>query len=233
MKRCLIISIVYLEPEWIQTKRCIDATGLPVYYVERNPKGIGSLAEAINRGYKEAKGHEYEYVWFVTNITFEPHVPYALCDSLDMFINVACIHPSFDSDHIHERNDGSGKVKSVPFVEFTSAMVRTSVFNNYPLDEDMPYWGHDPDHGVRLWLNNHAVAVDHGVQIGHTYIRNNTKGHFVTSRRKIERAMMDEPTCNALQAKYGPDWRWMFPRDTQAIEKYFQKVKELWTSSTS
>ena len=52
MNNITIVSIVYHEPEWIETKKCIEACGVPVVYVERSPPGVGSLAEAINRGFK-------------------------------------------------------------------------------------------------------------------------------------------------------------------------------------
>lgn len=218
----IIISIVYLEPEWIETKRCIDKSGFPVYFVERNPKGWGSLAEAINRGFIEAKATDYTYAWIVTNVTFTPDTLPRLIQSMETGYDV--IHPAFDSDHIHERPDGSGIVKPVPFVEFTSAIVRTDVFKDYPLDEDMPYWGHDPDHGLRMWQNGYRVGVDHGATIGHTYIRNNKAGHWITDKRRTERAINDEPTRKQLQSKYGKDWRWMFPRDQKAIDNYWKRL---------
>lgn len=229
MSTAIIISVVYLEPEWIETKRCIDATGLPVYYVERRPKGVGSLAEAINRGFIESNAKQYDYAWIITNITFSPEVLPRLIKSMDSFSDAKCavLHPAFPSDHIHERPDGSGMVKAVPFVEFTSAIVRTEVFKDFPLDENMPYWGHDPDHGLRMWQNGYAVAVDHGVSIGHTYIRNNSKGHNITKKRLELRRSTDDSTKEALAKKYGSDWRWMFPRDQKAIKNYFEKLKSI------
>lgn len=222
MNKCIIISIIYHEAEWMQTKRCIEATGLPVHYVERKPKGVGSLAEAINRGFQDSNATDYQYAWIVTNITFEPAVANLLIDSMDM-TGVAVLHPSFDSDHNHERPDGSKQIKAVPFVEFTAAMVRTKVFKDYPLDEDCPYWGHDPDHGVRLWKDGFVTAVDHGVTINHTYIRNSKSIHEATRIRKSLRRAADQPTRDALERKYGKDWRWMFPRDEKAIEEYWKR----------
>lgn len=222
MKNTIIISVLYLEAEWLKTKRCVDATGAPAYFVERNPAGVGSLAEAINRGFREAKATDYEFAWIVTNITFTPDVLPRLEQSMKGY---DVVHPSFDSDHSHIRPDGSGIVKPVPFVEFTAAMVRTSVFKDHPLDEDMPYWGHDPDHGLRMWKNGFKVGVDHGCFVNHVYIRNNKGGHLITAKRLKMRQSTDAQTRWHLEKKYGKDWRWMFPRSQQAIEQYWKKVK--------
>ena len=92
MSDTLIISIFYHETEWLKTKRCIEAAGLPVHYVERNPKGVGSLAEAINRGFRESGATDYKYAWIVTNITFAPDVPARLEESMNS-TGYAVIHP--------------------------------------------------------------------------------------------------------------------------------------------
>ncbi|MBK7801053.1 MAG: hypothetical protein IPJ53_18335 [Saprospiraceae bacterium] len=45
-------------------------TNDPVYLVDR--KGVGSMSEAYNTGFKEAmKDKEYEWIWFVSNVTFK------------------------------------------------------------------------------------------------------------------------------------------------------------------
>lgn len=80
-KKLIIVAIEYLEPEWMATKRAIEATKLPAHYCKRNPEGYGSLAEVINRGFAEAKAEDYEYAWIVTNITFEQDVPLRLIDA--------------------------------------------------------------------------------------------------------------------------------------------------------
>lgn len=222
MKSCLIISIVYLEPEWIETKRCIDKSGFPVHYVERKPMGVGYLAEAINRGFRESNAIQYQYAWIVTNITFAPGVPGRLLKSMDRY---DVIHPAFNSDHIHERPDGSGVVKPVPFVEFTAAMVRAEVFKDYPLDENLPYWGHDLDHGYRMWQNGYKVGVDHGCIIGHTYIRNK-ESHPITVQRKRLRKLTDYKTRLHLEKKYGKEWREIiFPKTEKQIGRFYEQVK--------
>lgn len=211
-----ILSIIYLEPEWQQTKACIEATGLPAVYVHRKPKGIGSLAEAINRGVKQI---EDEYTWIVTNVTFEPDAPVHLLADVGDY---AILHPAFASDHEFCRPDGSGVVKRVPFVEFTCPLVKTSVLKQYPLNENMPYWGHDPDFGYRMWKSGHRVGVHHGVEIGHTYIRHNNVYNQVTTLRKRARKSADYQTHYELKRIYGITWRErILPRTIEKAEKYF------------
>lgn len=226
MQKAIIISIVYHEPEWQQTKACIEAAGLPVYYVERNPKGIGSLAEAINRGFIESNAVEYKYAWIVTNVTFTHDAPVMLQYAIHNRPNLAILHPAFESDHYFCRPDGSNLIKCVPFVEFTAPIVRTDIFKDNMLDESMPFWGHDPDFGIRMWQQLRAVAVDHGTIVGHIYIRNNTRGHEITKKRFEMRKATDISTKAALARKYGPNWRWMFPRDKKAVDNYFRKIND-------
>lgn len=226
MKSCIIIAIKYLEPEWKQTDWCIKSTGYDVHYVDRIPAGTGSLAEAINRGFSESNALEYEYAWIVTNIVFQETVLPRLIGCMNA-TRWAVIHPSFSSDHIHERTDGSGKVKIAPFVEFTGAIVRTDIFKDFPLDEDLPYWGHDLDHGYRMWQAGHKVGVDHGSIIGHVYLRNNKGMHPITLQRKQMRRDTDQQTREALQAKYGQQWRdIVFPKTPKQIGDFYNQVKE-------
>ena len=249
MKKLLIISIVYLEPEWQETFKCLKALegNHPVYYVERKPKGIGSLAEAINRGFRESRAFpDYEYVWFVTNVTFPPDTANRLLKEMDQR-GIDVLHPAFDSDHLHMRGTNEYKnfspfdkskmpiseqysnpffhdVVCVPFVEFTAAMVRADVFNAFPLDESMPYWGHDPDHGVRLWRKGFTTAVHKKVRVNHVYIRNNKNKHLITAKRLQLRRAADAPTKAALRRKYGANWHWMFPRDQTAYDAYWELI---------
>jgi 3-deoxy-D-manno-octulosonate 8-phosphate phosphatase (KDO 8-P phosphatase) len=189
-----IIAIEYLEPYFEQTRECIKATGLPVYYIARNPKGVGSLAEAINRGVAEHKD-KYDLLWIVTNITFNPDVPKILASHIG---DAAIIHPSFKSDHGFMF--GGHGVKKVPFVEFTAPMIRTNKWA--ALDESMPYWGHDVDHGLRV----KSCLVDYGCSVDHVYIRN-AQPHPVTQRRLAIRRSYDMSTKKHLLAKHGANWK--------------------------
>lgn len=219
MKDLIILSVVYLEPEWLNTKKCIDRTGLPVHYVERNPAGVGSLAEAINRGFREIESFGFKYVWVVTNITFEKGVPFKLRSMMDDY---AIVHPSFSSDHYFCRPDDSGKTKPVPFVEFTSPMIKSDTF--IYLDENMPYWGHDQDYGYRMWERKQKVGVNHAVKIDHTYIRKTVHYFSTTLQRHNLRKATNRSTKEALARKYGDGWRWMFPRTEKEVEFYNRKM---------
>lgn len=220
MNRLIILSIIYHEPEWQQTKQCIEATGLPVHYVERKPKGVGSLSEAINRGIKEIEG--YEYVWIVTNITFPPATPEKLLSA-----GYDAIHPAFNSDHAHQRPDGTEAVKDVPFIEFTSAMVKMDIMKRFPLDEAMPYWGMDLDFSYRLHVSGYKVGVHMGATIGHTYIRNK-KLLPVTYQRLLKRRQTNHQTKRRLKEKYGQAWRSVvFPKTEQDIGRFYEQVKQV------
>lgn len=226
MSKIIIIAIVYLEPEWQETKSCIEATGLPTYYVQRNPAGKGSLSEAINRGFLEAEATEYDYAWIITNITFDKDVPFKLANNMKIS-GLAAIHPSFESDHIHQRPDNSNQVKIAPFIEFTAAMVRTDLFAKHMLDVHMPYWGHDLDWGYRMCKYGSFIAVDHSCSIGHIYIRHNDKGHPITAERLALRKATNKQTKRRLIKKYGAEWRdIVFPKTEQQIGAFYDQVKE-------
>jgi 3-deoxy-D-manno-octulosonate 8-phosphate phosphatase (KDO 8-P phosphatase) len=191
-----ILAIEYLEPSYEQTKKCIEATGLPVIYVRRNPIGVGSLSEAINRGMKEVKT---KFAWIVTNITFEKSVPEKLLNHIqDAFV----IHPSFKSDHGF-MNHGKGQ-RQVPFVEFTAPLVRVSDWGE--LDESMPYWGMDIDYGLRMFVEGKKILVDFETKIDHVYIRNSDR-HPITLKRLRLRRMKDAETNRILIKKWGENWR--------------------------
>lgn len=197
-----ILAVEYLEPYYAETKKCIAATGLPVTYVKRNPEGIGSLAEAINRGMKQMTS---DYVWIVTNVTFKPDTAHKLLKHIG---DADVIHPSFNSDHLFMR-EGNGQ-RQVPFVEFTAAMVKRSSWMG--LDETMPYWGHDIDYGLRC---TGKILVDYETRVDHVYIRN-SKPHPITQRRLRLRRLEDAKTKARLLMKHGKDWkqRTSFKADT-------------------
>lgn len=205
--KCAVVSVIYRELEWADTEKCLlnYCNPYPVFFVDR--RGVGSLAKAINGGFS-AWANGSEYIWFVTNILFSPECLQKLIDQMDKNPKMAAITPSFESDHSFCRPiDGCKETKEVPFVEFTAPIVRASVFREFPLDEDMPYWGHDLDWGHRVRKAGHTLGVYHGEQLGHVYIRNTNNNQRITARRFELRKKSNSATRQALMRKYGGMWK--------------------------
>ncbi len=212
MKVC-IIAIEYLEPEYQECRQSIEGAAMEfkknefiadIFYINR--KGVGSMAEAYNRGFKQhAKG--YDHVWFVSNVMVPINQGILVRMLANMSeINASAIHPCFDSDHLHMRK-GERHYNDAPFLEFTAPLIRTNVFTEFPLDESMPYWGHDLDWGYRVTQAGHKLAVLNTVELGHTYIRNSNQLHPVTRKRHQLRRATNASTRAALIKKYGKDWK--------------------------
>ncbi len=204
--KCNVVSIIYKELEWADTERCLDKVKpfYPVHFVDR--RGVGSLAKAINSGFR-AWANGAEYIWFVTNVTFTPECPQKLIDEMDR-TGLAAITPCFHSDHKFCRPvAGCCETRQAPFIEFTAPIVRASVFKDFPLDENMPYWGHDLDWGFRVRQAGHAIGVYYGEQLEHVYIRNTQNNQRITARRYELRRKTNGTTRQALIAKYGPTWK--------------------------
>lgn len=211
-----IVAIKYLEPEYKETVKCINDTGLPVIWVDRNPAGIGSLAEAINRGVKQATT---DYVWIVTNITFFSDVPKRLLQHIG---EADVIHPVFKSDHKHLR-EGKG-IGVIPFCEFTAAMVRRSTWME--LDEQMPYMGHDLDYGYRVWKSGGKILCDYTTPIGHVYIRNAPFNKYRAKRLQARRET-NHSTKSALKRKYGEEWKEItWYKTERQIGEFYEQVKQ-------
>lgn len=203
-----IVSVIYEEPEWAETKKCIERCNVPTVYVDRG--GVGSLAKALNEGYKTIVSQfQLDYVWFVTNPVFDSTVLPELVSAMTL-TGYDAIHPSFDSDHKHIQPDGSNTVKLVNFVEFTCPIVKTETFAKFRLDELMPYWGHDLDWGYQVRNAGGQIGVHHGVYVKHVYIRNQVKAkpHIKTKMRRYERQRTNAQTRKRLEQKYGiKTWR--------------------------
>lgn len=198
--KTVIISVIYEEENWKETKQQLIDTELPIVFVSRN--GVVSLAKAINDGYREACNYyEFEYMWVVTNITFDPIVPKWLEKQMDE-TDYAMIHPSFDSDHLFCRRRHGKGLQSVVFTEFTAPIVRKTCFDRYQLDEDMPYIGHDIDWCKQMQLIGQSVAVDYDVSVGHIYNRHLPESRVTQHRRRL-RILANDPTIKKLKAKYG------------------------------
>jgi GT2 family glycosyltransferase len=199
--KSVIIAIRYLEPSWNETLKCIQETGYPYVIIDRLNQGTGSLAEAINRGVASVGG--FDWAWIVTNITFDTALAKQFLEST--ITDYAAIHPEFDSDHPFLRS-GSPENKYAPYIEFTAALVRLEVMRKFPLDELMPYWGHDLDWGHRVRAAGMKMVVYRGFKVEHTYIRH-SKPHPITQRRHQLRRATDHRTIGALIRKYGPNWK--------------------------
>jgi GT2 family glycosyltransferase len=208
--KTLIIAVAYLEPSWIETRNCLLKCDNKVVVVDR--EGVGSLAAAYNHAFKKhAKG--YEYVWFVSNITFSPFAVHVLESEMENRKSFAAMHPVMqNSDHAHMRSTWhlrqrlNGAIDEVPFVEFTAPIVRANVFNEFMLDEQMPYVGHDLDWGYRVRQAGFKIGLNHKTEIEHAYIRH-SPDHAVTAQRMRLRRESDDATVNRLIEKYGPDYK--------------------------
>ncbi len=207
MSKVGIVSVIYLEPEWIKTKMSIQECGVPTTYVNRD--GTGSLALAYNSGFERIlEDNDPEYIWFVSNPCFNSDILPKLVAAMDE-TGYDAIHPAFDSDHAPIRPDGSDLIKPVAFLEFTCPIVKTETFRKFRLDEHMPYWGHDLSWGYEVRKAGGIVAVHHGITVKHEYIRNtvNKRPHAVTKQRRRLRKMTNAQTFERLRQLYGEAWR--------------------------
>lgn len=199
-----IISIIYQEKEWAETKKFLKRLNLPTVYVDRN--GVGSMAKAYNRGFDAIiKDHDLEYVWMVSNVVPQYDTLEKLVASMEGY---DAISPSFQSDHAHIRPQFFNGVKEVPFIEFTAPLVRVETFKRIPLDEQMPYWGHDLSWGYEVRKIGGKVGVHYGTQVRHEYIRHKVKRKplAVTKERQRLRKETNESTRERLRALYGDNW---------------------------
>lgn len=199
-----IIAIIYKEPEWAETKRFIKRLNLPIVYVDRD--GVGSMAKAYNRGFDYiTKEHDLDFVWMLSNVVPYPDTLDKLASSMDGY---DALSPSFQSDHAHTRPQFFDGVKEAPFIEFTAPLVRVETFKKFPLDEQMPYWGHDLDWGYRVRQAGGKVGVHFGTQVRHEYIRFKVrrKPLPVTKERQRRRKETNQATRDRLTELYGENW---------------------------
>lgn len=202
-----INSVIYEEPDWKRTKRDILACDVPTVFVDRG--GVGSLAKAYNQGFYTLIDAypDLKYVWFVSNVTFTYRLVMQLVTAMERS-GYDAIHPCFTSDHLFCRCKGNG-LREVPFVEFTAPIVRVDTYKQIPLDEDMPYWGHDFDWGWKVRQAGGHIGVLDGVTLGHEYIRFRAKSkpHPKTLKRRQLRLDTNAQTEEKLVRLYGEDYR--------------------------
>lgn len=203
-----ITAIVLVYQEGSETLECLKSAGFSkIIYADRG--GIGPIAKPFNDAFANLPD-DAEYVWFLTNVGFDPEMPAALVADLDRSPRIAAIHPAFDSDHGHI-SSSSRTTRDIPFVEWTAPMVRASAFRKIgPLDEQMPYWGHDLDWSYRAKQMGYTLQVNGAYRLRHEYLRHVSQKknmHSVTYARAQERAKYDASTMNRLSEKYGKKWR--------------------------
>ncbi len=205
MDTVCIAAITYLEPAWRTTAACIRRCEVDVFWADR--RGVGSMARAYNECFNTNRlADRFKYVWFLSNVEFEDGVLSELLRGVERS-GFAALHPSFDSDHWHTRPAKSPEVFATPFVEFTAPLVQSDIFAAFPLDERMPYWGHDLDWGHRVRQAGHTIGVHHGTRVSHSYIRHDQEKHPATLERARQRAQHDAATRRQLRHKYGRKWR--------------------------
>ena len=196
----LSILVIEYDEQRQQQIELAEATGLQAVYQSRG--GYLSLAKAINEGIKKS---DSIYTWIVTNVQYSPEVPGLLLEEM-IKGQFAAIHPAFASDHAFCRPRKDKAIIEAPFIEFTAAMVNTAILKENPLDENMPYWGHDLDWGYRMRKQGQRLAVASGIEIQHQYIRYTHDAHKSTILRKRFREETDYQTTHFLTKKYWPDW---------------------------
>lgn len=205
-----VIQLEYLETGWTaRTFDCCRADGLEVVAVARR-EGVGSMSAAFNRAARDviakAKANQKgapEFIWFVTNITFNPGTAQALVDAFDE--TTAAVHPQFASDHPHIAAPKG--IQEVPFVEWTAPMIRLSALEKIGLlDEDMPYVGMDLDWSYRAKESGWKLRATHRAVVQHTYLRFNAPEEISKIRERL-RSLYAYSTEQKIIQKYGQNWK--------------------------
>ena len=195
--RILIVVLEYLEPDWLQTLKCVQDTGLPYELVSRD--GVGNMS----RAYNSIVNKEAHYYWFVSNVTFSPQMPFMLAMACEER-GWAGIHPAMrSSDHKFQWPNGN-EPKETPFIEWTAPMVNAEIFRDNLLDEMLPYYYMDLDWCHRVKPNK--VGVHHGQVVEHTYLRNKQE-HPIGQLRKQLRQYWTPISQRHMVEKYGKDWQ--------------------------
>jgi len=195
--RILIVVLEYLEPDWLQTLKCVQDTGLPYELVSRD--GVGNMS----RAYNSIINKEADYYWFVSNVTFSPQMPYMLAMACEEK-GWAAIHPAMrSSDHKFQWPNGN-EPKETPFIEWTAPMVNAEIFRDNLLDEMLPYYYMDLDWCHRVKPKN--VGVHHGQVVEHTYLRNKQE-HPIGQLRKQLRNYWTPISQRHMVQKWGKDWQ--------------------------
>lgn len=209
MNNLAILALEYMEPDYQQTMKCLvpcQEAGADVFFVSRD--GVGNMSRAFNDGFaRYVKGKGYEYVWLLTNVVFEPHVPKRLLHAMTTNADMAAIHPACAaSDHAHLHPRPGAFVQDVPFVELMAPMLRVDAFAQVGLQEELWYWYMDLVLSYEVKKRGWRLGCDHMAQVSHTYLRNAAE-HPITRVRKELRELLRSTGQRWLVANYGPNWR--------------------------
>lgn len=215
----VIIALKYEEPEYQETVKCIEATGLPVIWANRD--GVGNYSRAFNEAFKYGvvwmpgspdpfmKASDFKYAWMISNITFDSDVPFKLAQYMDASTQIPAIHPAMPgSDHRHQWPYDDIGATAVPFIEWTAPMVRSSAFRSIPLNEELAYYYMDLDWCYRATkqYNLGQVYVAHSAVVNHTYLRD-SKSRTITILRSKLRDWWTPRSQREMARIYGPFWK--------------------------
>lgn len=201
MPQLAIISLQYKEKYYTQTLQCLEGLPYPVFFADRN--GVGNISKAFNYTFRQHVQGKFDYVWFITNITFDPQIPEKLLSGIGDY---AAIHPAHysDFDFLHPSDKG---VQEIPFIEFNCPLFRCDVFEKYMLDEDHHYAFMDLIISKQVRDSGLNLAVHHGAEVGHVYLNRNPKKEHITRKREAMRRHREKVELRILAQKYGPDYQ--------------------------
>lgn len=206
MSKILIAALEYEEPEYEHTRKSLNDLinlhpEIHIQYFSRD--GVGSMSRAFNR----AHVYFFDYIWFITNITFDPDVPLKLAEFLDSHPGYAAIHPAMaGSDHkfLWPSDD---KPHEIPYTEWTAPMVREHVFLREPLNENLPYYYFDLDWSYRVKQKGWQIAVHPTAGVKHAYLRNSGSQHPISRIRRQLRDYWTPKSQEYMVKTYGPNWK--------------------------
>lgn len=204
-KTLSVVVLKYEEPGWTKaTLDCVAAVPYPLDVVIADRGGIWGMADAYNAAMAEVRS---DFVWFVSNVRFDPGMGLSLLDVMEQHPEAAAVHPRHRSDHLFLTGQG-GEVEAVPFIEWTAPLVRRSAWSAVgPLDEDMPFVHYDLDWSYRAKQAGYSLWVDNRFELEHVYLHSTKSRYAVTEeRRKMRDAMMAGSEAKCAQ-KYGPEWK--------------------------
>jgi GT2 family glycosyltransferase len=212
------IVLQYDEPGWTeQTYNCLpEQIRISGAFTFADRHGVGNMSKAFNNAYHKLKNDymrwhrgefhdKYPFVFWATNVTFDPDLPQRMVNLMLADSEIAAVHASHNSDHKHLQP--GREAQEVPFVELTCAVFSTKALYEVGLmDEDMPYWGMDLDWSYRAKQKGYKL-YSHPGEVQHTYLRHIKQKHFISGIREQLRTHYDHATRQALEKKYGNNWR--------------------------